>query len=131
MSHIDDLVQEIVKLKAKLKVARQKTRLWKNRVDEAAEYIEDYEETKAENKRLRETNRKLNRRCQLAEKVADDNIEKCKRAGVSFGRALSNYGYLKQQEEIADLNEQLRELLIDAEPRKAEKEISNGKAKHD
>ena len=60
---------------------------------------DELERLKAENAKLKDTNRRLNKRCQLAECAANDNIEKCKRAGVSFGRSLANYGCAKWGEE--------------------------------
>lgn len=44
--------------------------------------------------RLRGKNSELNRRCQRAESVANENVEACKRAGQSFGRGLANYAAL-------------------------------------
>ena len=40
---------------------------------------------------LEATVRRLNRRCQQAEKAAQENLEDCKRAGVSMGRSLANW----------------------------------------
>src|SRR5215475_13564543 len=59
---------------------------------------------------LQETNRRLNRRAQMAEGVADENVEKCRRAGISLGRGLANYAATRSEETIATQAEQLREL---------------------
>ncbi|KDE14230.1 hypothetical protein [Rhodococcus aetherivorans] len=48
----------------------------------------------------RATNTRLNRRCQLAEKAARENIDACKRAGMSFGRSLANYAALLYREDL-------------------------------
>ena len=40
---------------------------------------------------LRTKNTELNRRCQAAESVAKQTIERARRAGGSFGRSLANY----------------------------------------
>ena len=48
----------------------------------------------------RATNALLNRRCQQAEKAARDNIDACKRAGMSFGRSLANYAALLYHEDL-------------------------------
>lgn len=43
----------------------------------------------AENIELKETNQRLNRRCQQAEAGVEENVEACRREGVSLGRALA------------------------------------------
>lgn len=48
----------------------------------------------------RATNARLNRRCQQAEKAARENIDACKRAGMSFGRSLANYAALLYREDL-------------------------------
>ncbi|MBT8200065.1 MAG: hypothetical protein KJO36_06075 [Acidimicrobiia bacterium] len=58
--------------------------------------------------RLRETNRRLNRRAQIAEAAARVTIEDCKRQGVSLGRVLANAGYLQ----LEDLCKRQREMLV-------------------
>ena len=40
---------------------------------------------------LEATVRRLNRRCQQAEKAASENVDDCRRAGVSMGRSLANW----------------------------------------
>ena len=47
------VVEENTKLQAENKNLKQKAKLWKNRVDEAAEYIKNYEDIKAENERYK------------------------------------------------------------------------------
>lgn len=46
-----------------------------------------------ENASLRATNQRLNRRCQLAESAALQNVDACKRAGVPFGRVLAHFHF--------------------------------------
>ena len=41
--------------------------------------------------KLKDTVRRLNRRCQKAEAAAGQNVDDCRRAGVSFGRILANW----------------------------------------
>jgi hypothetical protein len=60
----------------------------------------------AENKRLRETNNRLNRRCQTYERGLAEKIEKGRTEG-SLGRALANAAATKTEAE----NERLRAAL--------------------
>ncbi len=53
---------------------------------------------------------RLNRRCQLAESVADQNVEACRKQGVSFGRALGIYAASKAEAECARLRERIAAL---------------------
>jgi len=62
-------------------------------------------------RQLRETNRRLNRRCQQVEKAAKENIEVCRRKGVSFGRGLANYTCVKLAEENKMLRAELERLI--------------------
>lgn len=65
------------------------------------------------------TNIKLHRRCQAAESAVKENIDVCRRQGVSLGRKLANAGYLiledetkaqaKRIEELEKENKQLKE----------------------
>lgn len=57
--------------------------------------------------KLKKTNRKLNRRCQFAESVANENVEKCKKARISFGRMLANYAAIQAIDENAKLKKEL------------------------
>lgn len=61
----------------------------------------------AEVERLRDTNRNLNRRVQLAESAVAENVEACRRAGVSLGRVLANAAVAQMEAE----NEWLRAKL--------------------
>ena len=54
---------------------------------------------RAELAAARETNRRLNRRVQLAEAAARDNVEACIRKGASFGRMLANWSAGDQRRE--------------------------------
>ncbi len=92
MSHADDLVKEIVDLKAKLNAARQNTRLWKKRVDEAAEYIKEHEEIKAENKRLREA---LEKYGDHSKECHDEKYPEAWHCICGYEQALKGVEYLK------------------------------------
>lgn len=59
---------------------------------------------KVETIRLRQKNKELNRRAQLAESAARQNIEACKKQGISMGRALANYAF-------KDLQRRMREVI--------------------
>lgn len=61
----------------------------------------------AENEQFRATNQHLHRRCQLAEKAARENVERCQRAGVSLGRSLANWA-------LQDLRRRISEQLAPA-----------------
>ena len=50
--------------------------------------------------RATETNRRLQRRCQLAESAALTTIEDCRRQGVSLGRRLAACGYIMIEDEL-------------------------------
>ncbi|WP_155948250.1 hypothetical protein [Rhodococcus aetherivorans] len=66
----------------------------------------------------RATNARLNRRCQQAEKAARENIDACKRAGMSFGRSLANYGamlYLEDLERAQATIARVQALIDEAE----------------
>ena len=43
--------------------------------------------------RLREVNRRLNRRAQSAERAARENLEACQRSSTNLGRGLANWAY--------------------------------------
>lgn len=58
------------------------------------------EQTESALLEARATNARLNRRCQQAEKAARDNIDACKRAGMSFGRSLARYAALLYREDL-------------------------------
>ena len=72
---------------------------WDADYSEMPWYVQDswldvVDELKAERARLdesRATNARLNLRCQKAESAARENVEACRRAGVSFGRGLANW----------------------------------------
>jgi len=59
---------------------------------------------------LRVTNRRLNRRCQRAEAGVVENIERCRRAGVSLGRCLANAGYMHLEKKYGQLKDERDEL---------------------
>lgn len=59
------------------------------------------EAAEAELAAARETIQRLNRRAQQAEAVADENVEACRRAGVSLGRGLANYAATRATEQLA------------------------------
>ena len=44
---------------------------------------------------------RLNRRCQSAESAAVQNVEECRRSGVSLGRALANWAAETAEEKVA------------------------------
>ena len=54
-----------------------------------------------------EKNKRLHRRCQLAESAVKNNIAECRKQGVSLGRVLSAAGYAM----IEDENKRRREAL--------------------
>ena len=60
---------------------------------------EQIKQLEYKNTALKETNRRLNRRCQLAESAVLNTIEDCRRQGVSFGRILACAGYAMLEEE--------------------------------
>lgn len=53
--------------------------------------------------RMREVNRRLNRRAQAAERAARQNVEACERAGVSFGRALAWWAFEDLKRRIGEV----------------------------
>lgn len=72
---------------------------------------------KAQLDTARETNRKLHRRCQLAESAVKENIDECKRKGQSLGRRLAGAGYAMIEADVATTkaeNERLRDNIEDA-----------------
>lgn len=68
------------------------------------------QELKAENQRLKDTNRRLNRRCQRAESAANATIVKAEQAGASLGRCLLRYAYSKTQKDNQKLKQENRRL---------------------
>ena len=67
---------------------------------------------KAQLDTARETNRKLHRRCQLAESAVKENIDECKRKGQSLGRRLAGAGYAMIEADVATTkaeNERLKD----------------------
>ena len=75
----------------------------------------------------KETNRKLHRRCQLAESAVKENIEACKRAGQSLGRRLSAAGYLMVEAENAAAKRKIETLEAEVVIQKSEAEIAKQK----
>ncbi len=68
----------------------------------------------------RETNGRLNRRCQHAESVANWTVERCKRSRGGIGRALANYGYtiaVRERDaaraELSEAMGKVRKLVVD------------------
>lgn len=57
--------------------------------------------------RLRSKNTELNRRCTDAEGVARDNVEQCRRQGVSLGRGLANWAASEWEREAERLQAEL------------------------
>ncbi len=55
------------------------------------------------------TNTRLNRRCQLAEAAANQNVEACHRQGMSLGRSLAHYAAAEAEEARNALATQLAE----------------------
>lgn len=49
---------------------------------------------------LKETNARLNRRCQAAESAALQNVKACVSAGLSFSRTLANWYAIRLTEEL-------------------------------
>lgn len=72
--------------------------------DDVAELLVDLA---TEVQRARETNARLNRRCQNYERGLAEKLEETKRAGVSLGRSLSVAGYWLAEAEAARLKEAL------------------------
>lgn len=70
----------------------------------------DYEALEAERDNLRETNQRLNRRCQLAESALAEKIEKAKRSGGSFGRSMANAAAAMFERQRDEAREALRDL---------------------
>ena len=62
---------------------------------------------RTELRRSDETIKRLNRRCQLAESAAKDNVDACKREGISFGRVLANHAAVTAEEELRRLEAEL------------------------
>lgn len=57
---------------------------------------------------LRRTNTGLNRRCQRAESAALQNVEECRRQGISLGRSLANFGYSRAERRAEELSSELQ-----------------------
>lgn len=55
--------------------------------------------------RLRKKNADLNRRAQLAEKVASENVNACEKKGVSLGRGLAIWAYQDLKRKLRELSE--------------------------
>jgi hypothetical protein len=70
------------------------------------------EAAEAELKQARETIARLNRRCQRAESVADQNVEACRQQGVSFGRALAGYAARKYADELDAARQRIEALVV-------------------
>jgi len=64
-----------------------------------------------ERDRLRETNARLHRRCQLAESQIKTTVDDCRRQGVSFGRILANAACEMAEAERDRLREAVNEVL--------------------
>lgn len=62
----------------------------------------------------RETVRRLNRRCQSAERGLAEKVDELQRAGPSLGRALANAAATMYREQLADANAKLHALAADA-----------------
>ncbi len=77
--------------------------------------LDDYVKLQSELTTARETNRKLHRRCQLAESAVQENIAACKKQGQSLGRGLSASGYLMLEAELAKLKEYHKGGCIDCD----------------
>lgn len=67
------------------------------------------------------TNIKLHRRCQAAESAVKENIEACRKQGVSLGRKLANAGYMiledenkSQAKRIEELEKALKEIITES-----------------
>ena len=71
----------------------------------ASEQARMHDEAASEVERLQETNRRLNRRCQSAERGLAVKVEEVERKGGSFGRALSGAAYTRVKAENAKLRE--------------------------
>jgi len=63
---------------------------------------------------LRDTVSSLNRRCQAAESAATENVEACRREGLSLGRSLANWAATKAGDEVADLRRKLERVEMRA-----------------
>jgi FtsZ-binding cell division protein ZapB len=85
------------------------------------ELIDALESLESENAELKETNTRLNRRCQSAEASAMQNVEACKKASVSFGRSLGNWYATKLLAENADLRKKLEYVVEECNAARAEK----------
>jgi hypothetical protein len=70
---------------------------------EAVAQTDRAEAAEAKLAEARATIARLNRRCQAAEAVADQNLDAVQRAGVSIGRSLANYGYSRLMHELREL----------------------------
>jgi hypothetical protein len=62
-------------------------------------------------RRALETNKKLHRRCQLAERATKDNVEQCIRSDVSFGRMLANWAATSYREALLQVRAESQQLV--------------------
>lgn len=63
-----------------------------------------------ETESLKSTVERLNRRCQAAEKAALQNVEECRKKGVSLGRGLANWAGTKFRRDLEEANRKIRDL---------------------
>ena len=72
-------------------------------LESVAALREERDRLAAEVERLRSKNTELNRRCTDAEGAARDNVEQCRRQGVSLGRGLANWAACEYEREVERL----------------------------